>query len=278
MATPCLPANQLFRRFLLSVALLLYVAQAHAGLVLHYQFDETSGTTASDSSGSGYTGTLTNMTGSEWTTGKVGGALSFDGSNDRITVPIAALDGATAFSAAMWINLDAAGFSGDQYWLSVAHAGDDNEVLVGVNGNKIRWYFDDIVEPDSFSVAGWPSTWKHLVLARPSALNLMNIYVDGSLIHTENISSTVVSVDPNGLWIGGDQDSVGGGFNSGQQFDGLMDDFRIYDHELSASEVSALYSGGGAPEPAETFAFLGLLTAFGLGYREWRSRRMAKAA
>ena len=90
MSTSCLPANQLFRRFLLSAALLLCVAQAHAGLVLHYKFDETTGTTAADSSGSGYTGTLTNMTGSEWTTGKVGGALSFDGSNDRISVPIAA--------------------------------------------------------------------------------------------------------------------------------------------------------------------------------------------
>jgi len=230
-------------------------------------------------------GTLTNMTGSEWTTGKVGGALSFDGSNDRISVPIAALDGATAFSTAMWINLDAAGFSGDQYWLSVAHAPNhDNELLLGVAGDgDFRWYFDDIREPDPFSATSWPSTWKHLVLARPSGLNLMNIYVDGSLIHTENISSTVVSVDPNGLWIGGDQDSVGGGFSSGQQFDGLMDDFRIYNHELSASEVSALYSGsaggaGTAPEPASVFASLGLLTAAGLGFREWRSRRKTKAA
>ena len=111
----------------------------------------------------------------------------------------------------------------------------------------------------------------------------MKIFVDGSLVAMPNIGNTgAVSVDPNGLWIGGDQDSVGGGFSSGQQFDGLMDDFRIYDHELSASEVSALYSGSeggaGAPEPAETFAFLGLLTTAGLGFREWRSRRKAKVA
>jgi hypothetical protein len=36
--------------------------------------------------------------------------------------------------------------------------------------------------------------------------------------------------------------------------------------------------GAGAPEPAETFAFLGLLSAAGLGFREWRSRRKAKVA
>ena len=198
MAISCLHPFALLRRFLLPAALLLFVAQAYAGLVLHYKFDETSGTTAADSSGSGFHGTLTNMSGTEWATGKVGGALSFDGSNDRISVPIAALDGATAFSAAMWINLDVAGFSGDQYWLSVAHAPNhDNELLVGARGSTIRWYFDDVQEPDSFSVAGWPSTWKHLVFARPSGLNLMNIYVDGSLIHTENISFVILSDCPN---------------------------------------------------------------------------------
>ena len=53
----------------------------------------------------------------------------------------------------------------------------------------------------------------------------------------------------------------------------------MYDHALSASEVSALAAAGGsAPEPASVFASLGLLTAAGLGFREWRSRRKTKAA
>src|SRR3989344_8923137 len=41
------------------------------GLVGYWTFDETSGTTASDSSGNGNTGTLTN--GPTWTQGKIGG-------------------------------------------------------------------------------------------------------------------------------------------------------------------------------------------------------------
>ena len=187
MATSCLHPFALLGRFLLPAALLLFVAQAHAGLVLHYTFDETSGTTAADSSGSGNTGTLTNMTGTEWTTGRIGGALNFDGSNDRITVPIAALDGATAFSAALWINLNPAG---EMYWLSVANAAATNELLVGrVADGDFRWYWNHGVKPDPFSTTSWTSTWKHLVLTRPSAGNLMNIYVDGSLVHTEDIPS-----------------------------------------------------------------------------------------
>ena len=61
-------------------------------------------------------------------------------------------------------------------------------------------------------------------------------------------------------------------------FNGIIDDVRIYNHALSASEVSALHAAAAAPEPAETFAFLGLLTAFGLGFREWRQRRTKTTA
>ena len=49
-----------------------------------WKLDETSGLTAADSSGNGNDGTLNNMTGNEWTTGPVEGALAFDGNNDFI--------------------------------------------------------------------------------------------------------------------------------------------------------------------------------------------------
>ena len=100
------------------------------------------------------------------------------------------------------------------------------------------------------------------------------LYVDGTLVTGTGGNSTPIdtAVDSD-VFIG----TENGG---GSRYEGLLDDIRIYDHALSASEVSALAAmgGGGAPEPAETFAFLGLLVAAGLGYREWRSRRKAKAA
>jgi hypothetical protein len=67
----------------------VFIPSAHAqdittGLVGHWKFDEGSGTTATDSSGNNNTGTLVN--GPVWTTGKMGGALSFDGSDDYVDV------------------------------------------------------------------------------------------------------------------------------------------------------------------------------------------------
>jgi len=55
------------------------------GLVGWWKFDETNGTIAYDSSGNGNDGDLTN--GPTWVSGKIGGALSFDGVNDYVEVP-----------------------------------------------------------------------------------------------------------------------------------------------------------------------------------------------
>jgi len=57
-------------------------------LVGHWKFDESSGTTASDSSGNGNVGTLAN--GPVWTAGKIGNALSFEGVNSYVGVPSSA--------------------------------------------------------------------------------------------------------------------------------------------------------------------------------------------
>src|SRR5882762_4802922 len=70
-----------------AMALAAYPRSAHsqaAGLSAAYAMDEGSGTTISDKSGNNNTGTLTN--GPTWTTGKYGGALLFDGVDDRVRV------------------------------------------------------------------------------------------------------------------------------------------------------------------------------------------------
>jgi chitodextrinase len=68
----------------LQADMLAPVAGPARGLVAAYSFDETSGSTAADASGNGNVGTVT---GAAWTAaGKHGGALSFDGVKDWVTV------------------------------------------------------------------------------------------------------------------------------------------------------------------------------------------------
>ncbi len=72
------------------------------GLVASYSFNEGSGTSLIDRTGSGHTGTLSGAT---WTSaGKYGGALSFDGVNDWVTIVDANdLDFTTGMTLEAWV-------------------------------------------------------------------------------------------------------------------------------------------------------------------------------
>ena len=71
------------------------------GLKAHLQFNEGTGTTASDPL-TGATGTLTNMDVADWVDGKIGKALDFDGTDDVVKLP-KEIGGAKEMTVAMWI-------------------------------------------------------------------------------------------------------------------------------------------------------------------------------
>jgi hypothetical protein len=58
------------------------------GLVGHWKFDETNGSTATDSSGNNYHAQLFGASdpSAVWTTGKVGGAIQLDGTNHHLAI------------------------------------------------------------------------------------------------------------------------------------------------------------------------------------------------
>jgi hypothetical protein len=74
-----------------------------AGLVAHWGLDEGTDATASDASGNGHDGVLTN--GPTWDLGKHGAAVSFDGINDYVDIPRSSVfDFVNAdFSVAVWV-------------------------------------------------------------------------------------------------------------------------------------------------------------------------------
>src|SRR5678810_161074 len=75
---------------------------AELALVAHWTFDEGSGTIVHDTSGNNRNGT---MTGGEWTQGKFGGALRFNGA-DFVTVANFP-DATPGWTASAWVRLDA---------------------------------------------------------------------------------------------------------------------------------------------------------------------------
>jgi len=207
-----------------------------SGLAGYWKLDDGSGTSATDSSTNGNTGTLTN--GPTWTTGQVGGALDFDGSNDYVTMGDQSVhEGMAAMSLAGWIkmdNLPAANYfvisksSGiGQYRLAISSAGIPTFV-VATNNNA--WYSAGTTANGATALT--TSTWIHLLGTYDG--QYVRLYVNGVLAGTgsQAISGAIVS---NTSEFRLSYDTYGNYFN------GQIDEVRIYNRALSESEVSDLY-------------------------------------
>jgi hypothetical protein len=74
------------------------------GLAGWWKFDETNGAVAHDSSGNDRNGTLVNFDSNttQWVQGKIGGALSFDGGNDKIDIPISVYPQGSEATVSFW--------------------------------------------------------------------------------------------------------------------------------------------------------------------------------
>lgn len=217
-------------------------ATAQADLVAHWMFDETSGITASDSSGNSNDGTLSNMAGDEW----LEGALYFDGDNDYVKVLAPPFPTITNhITIAMWVNADVIEdgkillWKSANYGLAVGYAGVSGDL--GTFGFTIR-------SGDTWDIGAWQTVsstttpvageWYHI--AGTFDGTALRIYLNGVLESTLPYSGSFYS-DP---WSDFPDVYVGGHPWPGEDltFEGLIDDVRIFDHALTLEEIAALAS------------------------------------
>src|SRR5680860_517336 len=202
------------------------------GLVGSWHFEENGGTTTADSSGNGNTGTITNAT---WTTGNTspntGKALSFDGVNDNIKLGSSSVLKPTAdITILSWIK----GTGDNKYILRQSDTGVDDGYQLWINANGYaRWTVLD-ASVDIGTVIVNDNAW-HLIAATFKQNTEAKIYVDGVI---DTIDNSVTSIDYTGTvdtYIG--TTSSGSGFN----FNGTIDEVKIYNRALSAAEIQAQY-------------------------------------
>ncbi|MDI3324328.1 LamG domain-containing protein [Pontibacterium granulatum] len=209
--------------------------------IAEYRFDEcTVESTLRDETGSYNAAAMGVATADNGVIGKALD-LSADGTGDWVSLPRNLADGLNDFSVALWIKTSVN--KGQQEILQAlgSNTDDDELEIYLVNKHRIRFQVkDDDVNLDSSS-SMTDGTWHHVVLTRQGARGCL--YLDGSLQECDDdLGSGALSVPQSAFVLGQEQDAYGGGFSSSQSFEGLMDELKIYNRTLSASDISAIYS------------------------------------
>jgi len=96
--------------FALSLVCLTVLGQLMSGaitrediLLAHWKLNETEGTTTADASANEKDGILKNMDDASWVPGKFGNALSFDGTDDFVDLPLDIPISSAKGTVSMWV-------------------------------------------------------------------------------------------------------------------------------------------------------------------------------
>jgi hypothetical protein len=227
---------------LFALAVFAFVPQVEAAgdLVGHWKFDEASGSTATDASGNGWNGTLSNVTRSTGTLppvefANVSSVFFNSGSSGRIVSTSLSLNNFTQFTMAGWMFPTAANDRASLFGQNdIFEFGftDGDTIFCYTSKGEVSWDFT----PGTFL-----NNWHHITCLATASELIM--YIDGV-----NRASTAISAGSFGS--SGDNFSIGAGAVDGGTtgpFTGYIDDVRVYSRGLTPSEMEGLGSGESGP-------------------------------
>jgi len=203
-----------------------------ANLVSHWKFDENEGATAYDSEGDN-NGNIQNAT---WTTGKVGSALDFDGTDDSVRVlNDSSLNITGDITIAAWVYFEEGGLQvivaktvtngarNSPYDFRTDGSDEPRLILVRADGSGHEY----VTSTKSISL----NLWHHVVVTVSN--NNVDFYVDGDITGKVGELTRTPTANSNPMYIGRR--------DSGLYFNGKIDNVMIFKRALSSQEIQHLY-------------------------------------
>jgi fibronectin type 3 domain-containing protein len=211
------------------------VARRAADLQVHLKFDETTGGTASDSSGNGYNGTVNS---GAWGAGKTGNAVVLNGTSSHVTLPANSLRALNDYTIATWVKLNSFstwsrifdfGSSTDNYlFLTPQYTGTKPGILRF--GAKVPGKYEQVMDS---TIAITTGAWTHVAVTQSGAV--AKLYVNGKL------AAVCPSMPVTPATLGATTANyIGRSRFADPYLNGSVDDFRIYNRALGGSEINAL--------------------------------------
>jgi len=203
----------------------------------HWALDESSGTTATDSLGA-QDGTLAN--GPVWrsTSGRIGGALEFDGVDDRVDLGTMDIPPGPGMTISLWMKADDFGVTDARLISkSTGTATQDHYWMVStINSTALRFRLKTGGSTATLATTTGQlqaGVWYHVAVTYDGSY--MRIYKDGVQVAITAKTGTMDTNASVGVAMGNQPAGA-----SNLPFDGLIDDVRIYNRALSASEIQGM--------------------------------------
>jgi Concanavalin A-like lectin/glucanases superfamily len=224
-----------------------------ANLLGHWKLDETSGTTAADSSGNGHTGQLEGTPVPTWSSGQIGGALLMPadasqhstGVKVNATLPIRTLQ---RFTIAAWTLRTDLDTNRIMTVMSRQVGTGNNEVFnVGMDGAILRGWIQDptsgsIIKVNGPALSQPLGSWIHLAMTYDG--NEVVLYTQGVRVASVPYSGGLIADETNPLYIGTNK-NFGTGTNYHGYWEGKLDDVLLYSVAHSADTIRMLSMGAG---------------------------------
>ena len=182
-----------------------------------------------DFSGNNNNGVASNVNGAGMTfeTGKQGSAVKLASADDLITIPDnSLLNGKSLMSISMWIRRDS--FSA---WCDIISSGDVLGRFEDTTEGEIRIYNAGIMSSLPITTGATTGSWHYLTLT-----------ADGTNVKTYLNGIQYASFSQAGAWTGSANIYLGVRFPTSNRWYGAIDELRIYNRALTATEVKAIYN------------------------------------
>ena len=210
------------------------------GIVAYWPFEEGAGTFTADATSGGNDGQLV---GGTWTAGFIGNAVEFDGADDYVDLPSMDITG-DELTIAAWFRSDALDNCGSRDCRIISKSNGTAEsahywmLSTFGSGSATRLRFRLKTDGTTTTLVAssgdlQEGEWTHAAAVYDGSE--MRLYKDGALVGSTSKTgalSTSSSIDVN---IGRNPDGYG-------EWQGAIDDVRLYDRALTPGEVSTLYT------------------------------------
>lgn len=195
--------------------------------VAAYSFDDGAGTIAGDATGNGHPGTVVGAT---WATGRFGSALNFNGLNSRVDLSPLGKFYKLGFTMDAWVKKS--GLKSDVGVVGSWDSGQSGGPMIWADYLSGRYFLTMNAGSGNYLDSGQQPAvgqWQHVAVTYDGST--ARFFVGGAQVASRPFTANVGDSDD---WRIGAYGGSPFGF-----FDGLIDEVRIYDRALSATEIQA---------------------------------------